>query len=78
MRFNFGDQPWKYQPVEGYQGFNQAAEPVLVVNDKQQNVVDRKIAPNSPQAIIIEVRLLLSRNLARYSLISFLFSLPEN
>lgn len=54
MRFNFGDQPWKYQPVEGYQGFNQAAEPVLVVNDKQQNVVDRKIAPNSPQAIIIE------------------------
>ena len=52
MGFNFGDQPWKFPPVEGFQGFAQASNPVP--NMKSGKTQDRKLVKNAPQALIIE------------------------
>ena len=54
MQFNFGDQPWKLKPFEGYIGISKAKNPVP--NKKSGSTQERKIVNNAPQALIIEVR----------------------
>ena len=56
MQFNFGDQPWKLKPFEGYVGISKAKNPVT--NKKSGNTAERKIVNNAPQALIIEVNYL--------------------
>ena len=55
MLFNFGDQPWKYPPLEGYVGFAQVPSKHIVPNTKKGSATQtRKIVNNAPQALIIE------------------------
>ena len=56
MQFNFGDQPWKFPPVEDFVGFAKAEESNVVKNHKggASGVSVRKIVNNAPQALIIE------------------------
>ena len=55
MLFNFGDQPWKYPPLEGYIGFAQVPSKNIVPNTKKSSATQtRKIVNNAPQALIIE------------------------
>ena len=65
MSFNFGDKPFKHDPVEGFKGFSAAPESVIVPNQKSGgDVAVRKLEANAPQAIIIEP----SRELAEQTL----------
>jgi len=66
MAFNFGDQPWKHPPEEGFVGFSSAKEKDVVKNRKSggSGVEQRKIVNNAPQALIIEP----SRELAEQTL----------
>ena len=65
MSFNFGDKPFKHDPVEGFKGFSAAPESVIVPNQKSgADVAVRKLEANAPQAIIIEP----SRELAEQTL----------
>ena len=55
MLFNFGDQPWKYPPLDGYIGFAQVPSKHMVPNTKKGSATQtRKIVNNAPQALIIE------------------------
>ena len=55
MLFNFGDQPWKYPPMEGYKSFTQTPTKYAVPNTKKGSGTQvRKIVNNAPQALIIE------------------------
>jgi len=54
MLFNFGDQPWKHPPLEGYVGFAQAPAKNIVANCKSGQAQERKLVNNAPQALIIE------------------------
>ena len=53
MAFNFGDQPWKHEPVEGFVGFTEAKDTVQN-RKKPGSVAQRKKVNNAPQALIIE------------------------
>jgi ATP-dependent RNA helicase DDX1 len=54
MLFNFGDQPWKHQPLEGYVGFAKAPAKNIIANSKSGQTQERKLVNNAPQALIIE------------------------
>lgn len=58
MSFNFGGKPFKFPPVMGFIGFDQADGKNLVQNSKSGGTTERKLIANAPQAIIIEVRIL--------------------
>lgn len=61
MTINFGNRPWRYKPVEDYIGFSSAPEKYVSDNNKNGAVVqERKIVANAPQAIIIEVMIILN------------------
>jgi len=56
MSFNFGATPFKHNPVEDFVAFDQAPSSAFVENAKGgSSAPTRKIVPNAPQAIIIEV-----------------------
>ena len=55
MQFNFGDQPWKLKPFEGYIGIAKAKKPVKNKKSGGGATQVRKIVNNAPQALIIEV-----------------------
>ncbi len=56
MSFNFGAEPFKHAPVEGFVGFVNASEDSVVENMKSGGgAPKRKLVANAPQAIIIEV-----------------------
>lgn len=56
MSFNFGEEKFRHSPVDDYIGISAAPESVLISNDKSGNsVAVRKVVPNAPQALIIEV-----------------------
>jgi len=68
MSFNFGDQPFKHPPMEGFVAFAKAGEKDIVKNRKQGSggqVHQRKKVNNAPQALIIEP----SRELAEQTLV---------
>ena len=54
MQFNFGDQPWKHPPLEGFIGFAKVPAKNIIPNTKTGKVAERKIVNNAPQALIIE------------------------
>ena len=67
MLFNFGETPFKYTPIEGYQAFSKASGTKLAENPKGSSgggVTERKKVNNAPQAIIMEP----SRELAEQTL----------
>jgi len=66
MLFNFGDTPWKFPPKSSeFIGFSAIKAGDAVPNEKKgEDVVERKIVANAPQAIIIEP----SRELAEQTL----------
>ena len=67
MLFNFGETPFKYTPIDGYQAFSKASGSRLVENPKSScggGATERKKVNNAPQAIIIEP----SRELAEQTL----------
>ena len=67
MLFNFGETPFKFTPIEGYQAFSKASGAKLVENSKGSSgagVTERKKVNNAPQAIIMEP----SRELAEQTL----------
>jgi len=67
MLFNFGETPFKYTPIDGYQAFSKASGSRLVENPKSSSgggATERKKVNNAPQAIIIEP----SRELAEQTL----------
>ena len=60
MSFNFGDSPFKYEPVDNFLGLTSAPENLLVTNEKNSSdVATRKLVANAPQALIIEVSQLI-------------------
>eukprot|EP00095_Tigriopus_kingsejongensis_P005808 maker-scaffold716_size107355-snap-gene-0.25 protein:Tk05808 transcript:maker-scaffold716_size107355-snap-gene-0.25-mRNA-1 annotation:"atp-dependent rna helicase ddx1 isoform x1" len=54
MRCNFGDQPWKFNPGGRFQGMTSVTGSRMVPNPNHDCLAERKLVPNSPQAIIIE------------------------
>ena len=75
MVLNYGAQPWKFPPRDGFSSFVSAPEKQVVENRKRGDVEERKIVKNAPQAIIIEVQL-ISNNLIASCLLEFV-SLKE-
>lgn len=61
MAFNFGDTPFKYCLPQGYQPIMSAPKENVVVNTNGQSnsATTTKIANNAPQAIIIEVKIII-------------------
>jgi len=56
MTLNFGKTPWKNKPVDDYIGFHSAPDKHVSQNSNEgSSVLPRKIEPNAPLAIIIEV-----------------------
>ena len=51
MQFNFGDQPWKFAPVEDFVGFAEALDSNIVKNKTRgaSDVAERKLVNNAPQ-----------------------------
>ncbi|XP_071958954.1 ATP-dependent RNA helicase DDX1-like [Antedon mediterranea] len=69
MNFNFGDSPFKYPPCSSFTGMNKAPADCIVKspNFGSGPPASSKLAPNAPQAVIIEP----SRELAEQTLNQF-------
>jgi hypothetical protein len=59
MTINFGSSPWRFKPVEDYIGFSAAPAKYVSENKNREVVQERKMVANAPQAIIIEVTIVL-------------------
>lgn len=62
MAFNFGEKPFKYDLPNGYNAINTAPKEKIVLNTNGDTAgtAVTKPANNTPQAVIIEVNVLLS------------------
>lgn len=61
MAFNFGEKPFKHGLPDGYSAINSAPKEKVVINSNGDTASQAAVKPanNTPQAVIIEVELLL-------------------
>lgn len=60
MSFNFGDKPFKFSLPQGFKPLNTVPKDKIIVNSNGQSANEAlKPANNAPQAIIIEVCILV-------------------
>ncbi|KTG44372.1 hypothetical protein cypCar_00000866, partial [Cyprinus carpio] len=56
LKFNFGDEPFKNQPKDGYLSMNQALDSHVVKSSKTGSAKESQVksSSNAPRALIIE------------------------